>query len=442
MYDSPIQSGDPMKSHFLLFLITLTLFLSASAQESNMAEKILADKRFEIIKEKALDLLSTGFNAGSGYQEVWIRDFNTFITYSLKVRPQEEVREVLLRFLYFQGFDGNIIDGYQQIGEDEHIDYYGRYERYDMPGYAFHKNTVETDQETSLIQAFYRYVESTGDKTILEEMINGKKAIDRLELAMEFLMKHRYNQTYGLIWGATTADWGDVQPGHPWGVKLDENSIPAIDIYDNAMFMIAIDNFLHLKGSGSDTRTWEKRHSDINKNVREHLWDREKQKFIPHVYINARAFPEVPDENVIYYHGGTAVAIEAGLLSKQEIEVSLAKMRQNVRDANAQSIGLTLYPTYPENSFMNKGMGPWSYQNGGDWTWFGGRMITALAKNGFIEEAYEELSPMVDRVITNDGFYEWYTVEGEPKGSGLFRGSAGVLLEAIEALEKWAKENE
>jgi glycogen debranching enzyme len=430
-----------MRPYFLLLLTAVTFYSSTCAQNSDIGEKIRSDERFEIIKEKGLALLSTGFNAGSGYQEVWIRDFNTFIAYSLKVRPQEEVREVLLRFLYFQGFDGNIIDGYQQIGEDDHIDYYGRYERYDMPGYAFHKNTVETDQETSLIQAFYRYVEATGDQTILEEMINGKIAIDRLELAMEFLMKHRYNQSYGLIWGATTADWGDVQPGHPWGVKLDENSIPAIDIYDNAMFMIAIENFLSLKGSGSDTRTWVNRHNDIKKNVRKHLWDEENQKFIPHVYINARAFPEVPDENVIYYHGGTAVAIEAGLLNEQEIKASLEKMQQNVKDANAQSIGLTLYPAYPENSFMNKGMGPWSYQNGGDWTWFGGRMITALAKNGFIEEAYEELSPMIDRVIINDGFYEWYTVEGEPKGSGLFRGSAGVLLEAIEALEDWALEN-
>ena len=444
-----------MKPYVLFLLVTITFHQSVYAQKNDIAETIRSDERFDKIKEKALSLLSTGFNAGSGYQEVWIRDFNTFITYSLKVRPSEEVREVLLRFLYFQGFDGNIIDGYQQIGEDEHIDYYGRYERYDMPGYAFHKNTVETDQETSLIQAFYRYVKATGDRTLLEEMINGKKAIDRLEMAMEFLMKHRYNQTYGLIWGATTADWGDVQPGHPWGVKLDENSIPAIDIYDNAMFLIAIDNFLSLKGSdsgsdsdsdsdsgsGPDTRTWEKRYNDIKKSVMKHLWDKENQKFIPHVYINARAFPEVADENVIYYHGGTAVAIEAGLLNEQEIKISLEKMKQNVLDANAQSIGLTLYPVYPENSFMNKGMGPWSYQNGGDWTWFGGRMITTLAKNGFIDEAYQELSPMIDRVITNDGFYEWYTVKGEPKGSGLFRGSAGVLLEAIEALEDWAEQN-
>ena len=443
---------------FRKFFLIAFLFMNInlSAQEKKTADAILDDERFEVVRQKGLDLLSTGFNAGSGYQEVWIRDFNTFITYSLKVRPQEEVRDVLLKFLYFQGFDGNIIDGYQQIAEDERIDYYGRYERYDMPGYAFHKNTVETDQETSLVQAFYKYISATGDKTILHEEINGKSAIDRLELAMNFLMKHRFNERYGLLWGATTADWGDVQPGHPWGVKLDENSIPAIDIYDNALFLIGIDNFMELidwfvekeaflaesrqERWEKTKKRWEKRRKEVMKNIRQYLWDEENQKFIPHVYISAKAFPMVENENSIFYHGGTAVAIQAGILSRGEIKVSLEKMRDNVNSANAQSIGLTLYPVYPEGSFMNKGMGPWSYQNGGDWTWFGARMVTALAENGFIEEAYEELDPMIERVIRNDGFFEWYTIDGQPRGSGLFRGSAGVLMEAMEVLLTWAKD--
>ncbi len=42
---------------------------------------------------------------------------------------------------------------------------------------------------------------------------------------------------------------------------------------------------------------------------------------------------------------------------------------------------------------------------------------------------------MIERVRINDGFYEWYTVNNEPKGSGTFRGSAGVLYEAITMLE-------
>jgi len=39
-------------------------------------------------------------------------------------------------------------------------------------------------------------------------------------------------------------------------------------------------------------------------------------------------------------------------------------------------------------------------------------------------------------VKDNDGFYEWYTVENKPEGSGTFRGSAGVLYKAIEMLEE------
>ena len=41
---------------------------------------------------------------------------------------------------------------------------------------------------------------------------------------------------------------------------------------------------------------------------------------------------------------------------------------------------------------------------------------------------------MVDRVIKNNGFCEWYTVDGIPKGAGYFRGAAGVLGKAIEML--------
>ncbi|MCK5372140.1 MAG: hypothetical protein KAQ62_26445 [Cyclobacteriaceae bacterium] len=163
--------------------------------------------------------------------------------------------------------------------------------------------------------------------------------------------------------------------------------------------------------------------------------------FIPHIYINGWSPFRGFDENEIFYHGGTAVAIQAGLLSRDEIRISIERMQENVKLAGAQSIGITLYPPYPEGAFMNKGLAPFSYQNGGDRTWFGARMITALVQYDFVEEAFEEVKPMVDRVVENDGFYEWYTIEGEPKGSGVFRGSAGALMEAIEATRMWATEN-
>lgn len=427
----------------LLRIIPLLLFACLlSAQPGNreeLARAILANKAFDKVMEKGETILKTGFNAGDGYAEVWIRDLNTFIIYSCRALPREKVREALLTFFYFQGFDGNIPDGYQQVPEGHQADNYGTYARYDMPGYVFHKNTVETDQETSLIQAVYRYIQETGDREFLQEDIRGKSVLQRLEFALDYLMKHKFNEKYGLLWGGTTTDWGDVQPYHKWGVKYDEYGIPAIDIYDNAMFLIALDNFCTLTSDKDSWAKWRAVHGSVKANIRKYLWDDSKKKFIPHLYIRHEAFPGL-DENAIFYHGGTAVAIQAGLLSKAEIRSSLKRMRENVKACGAQSIGLTLYPPYPEGSFENKGMGPYSYQNAGDWTWFGARMITALVQNGMVEDAYQEIQPFVERVARNDGFFEWYTIKGEPHGSGTFRGSAGVLMEAIDALKAWARD--
>ncbi len=66
-------------------------------------------------------------------------------------------------------------------------------------------------------------------------------------------------------------------------------------------------------------------------------------------------------------------------------------------------------------------MGPYSYQNGGDWTWFGARMVTRLIRHNLIPEACEALQPMLSRVLANKGFYEWYTPDNQPKGSSSFR---------------------
>ena len=426
-----------MKHHVKVF-IGLTFFLFASCQMKKNDQNVLAEKMknnpsIEFTKKKAIEIVKTGFNAGDGYGEVWIRDYNTFIELSAKVFEAEVLKENLLVFFKLQGDDGNIVDGF--IPKDNITGHGYDYIHSSLePRYAGHKNTVETDQESSLVQAVYKYIRATNDHSILDEIIDGKTVGERLEWAMQFLMEHRYNEKYGLLWGATTADWGDVQPGHVWGVYMDENTHRAIDIYDNAMMIIALDNLMELL---PNTKTkWQPIRNDIAKSARKHLWDNEAHKFIPHIYLEGSPFPDDFNENEIYYFGGTTTAIQAGLLSKDEIKKSLEQMVEKVEKAGAPSIGLTLYPPYPEGFFLNPVMNPeYNYQNGGDWTWFGGRMIQQLIKHGFLEEAYEQLLPMTERVMKNDGFYEWYSVDNEPRGSGTFRGSAGVLYIAIEMLE-------
>ncbi|WP_286587901.1 hypothetical protein [Sphingobacterium sp. N143] len=174
-------------------------------------------------------------------------------------------------------------------------------------------------------------------------------------------------------------------------------------------------------------------------NSRRYLWDHGKQKFIPHIYPDRSPLPAGFDENTIHYHGGTTIAIEANLLTHDEIKIVNKQMLQNVQLSGMPSIGLTLYPTYPINFFKGSMAQHYQYQNGGDWTWFGGRTIQQLVHNGFYQEAYEQLQPMIDRVVKNKGFYEWYGKNNVPSGSGKFKGSAGVLSKAISLMNQWAK---
>ncbi|HZW65473.1 MAG TPA: amylo-alpha-1,6-glucosidase [Hanamia sp.] len=423
-------------------LIVITLLLAFawpdrlfSQSLTAIKSEILKDSSLNRVKSMAAGLIETGFNAGSGYGEVWIRDFNTFIELSCKVMPRDSIKDRLRVFFQMQGDDGNIVDGYipkKKAG----VGYDYIYSK-NAPEFAGHKNTVETDQETSLIQAVYKYVKATNDHNFLNENIDGKSVQSRLSDALDFLMNKRYSPKYGLIYGATTIDWGDVQPETNWGVVLDSSSHLAIDIYDNAMLMIALNNYNELfPGS----KKWKEVRGKIQANIRKYLWDEKHQKFIPHIYLNGSPFPASFDENKINYHGGTTVAMEAGLLNKKEIQKVNEQMLRDVKLSGAMSIGLTIYPPYPEGYFKNKGMYPYGYQNGGDWTWFGARTITQLVKYGFLKEAYEEIKPMIDRVIKNNGFYEWYTVDGKPAGSASFRGSAGVLYTAITTLQNIASQ--
>lgn len=429
-----------LASFLILLIFTSCTNKARVEQEMSLKEKVKSDAGIAYVTEKALEIVKTGFNAGDGYGEVWIRDYNTFIELSAEVYPQETLKENLRVFFRLQREDGNIIDGFipKEKAKKSRIGYEYIYTDLE-PNYAGHKNTVETDHETSLVQAVYKYVKKTGDTAFLEEKIGDRTVAQRMIRAMEFLMNNRWTHDYDLIWGATTADWGDVQHCHPWGVFITEDTKYCVDIYDNAMFIIALNNLIEMVPACKGC--WRPIRDMLKENTMKVLWDEENEKFIPHVYMDGSPYPADFNENEIYYHGGTAVAIEAGLLNKEQIKTALQKMNENVKASGAGSIGLTMYPPYPKGSFENKSMVPYGYQNGGDWTWFGGRMIQQLVKYGFAEEAYEALKPMTDRVLKNKGFYEWYTVENKPKGSGTFRGSAGVLYKAIEMLEAEISDN-
>lgn len=414
----------------VFFAIIMLTALHAGAQNKKLADKILADHRLDTIQNRALQLL-TGFTAGTSYGEVWIRDFNTFINGSLAVHDKDKVKDMLLLFFKMQGKDGNIVDGmiprqkaqagYEYIYSDL------------APEWAAHKNTVETDQESSLVQAVYKYIKHTGDTSILHIVIDHQTVLRRLAAALQHVHTNRWSPEYNLVTGATTIDWGDVQPEKGWGVVINDHTKWSVDIYDNAMYAIALKEYAAL----SHDKNYLTQYTELKKNVRKYLWQAAAGKYLPHLYLNGSPFSPDFKEADILYTGGTATAILAGFHSAGEIKDINQQMLAAAAKEKYATIGITVYPPYPEKEFPN--MKPYVYQNAGDWTWFGGRMIQALTEHGLIKEAYTELSPMLDRALSHHGFYEWYDVQtGEPKGSGDFRGEAGVLYDAIAALKNWA----
>jgi len=418
-----------------------------------LAAAILKDASLLKVESMANDLLGKGFDAGGGYPHVWIRDMNTFIETSCEVYDKREIQGALLTFFHLQQDNGEIVDGY--IAR-EYLDPQAPsvYTSTSDKRHVGFKNNVKTDQESSLISAVGKYIGKTGDKAILDFRVAGKTVKERMALSIEYLLQNRYSSKYGLIISATTQDWGDVQPEDSPGVRITENTHWSCDIYNNAMFIIALDTMLKFSTTSKDKRKWSTLKERIATNVRKYLWDSKRIKFIPHVYLKLSPFPADFDESVMHFHGGTAVAIEAGLLSKDEIAAVNRQMLENVKRSGAPSIGLNIYPPYPKGFFKNQQTNvPYTYQNGGDWTWFGGRMIQQLIANGFVQEGYDEVRPMIDRVIKYNGFHEWYRSKqldikwngirwygsyGKPQGSADYRGEAGVLAKAIRMLREWA----
>lgn len=413
---------------------------SETVKNAELADRILSDTTMARVDSMAREALKGSFNAGSGYSQVWARDLNTFVETACEVNNPADIREALMIFLRLQQPNGEIVDGYVVNEDFNWGDDQVFRSPYDKEHVGF-KNTVETDQETSWIQALCKYVDKTGDTAVFNDTVAGKSVNAHIDDMISYLMRERFNEDYGLLYGAFTADWGDVQPDSTNVVDFTENSTRTIDAYDNAMLVIALDRLAKSNPSMPGIDKYKELRDSIAVRTRRHLWDEANQKIVPHIHIDPSPLPADFDESKMHYHGGTAIAIEAGLLKPEEIATVNKQMLENVKLSGMPSIGLTIYPTYPEGFFTGGMATPYVYQNGGDWTWFGGRMIQQLVANGFVEEAYDEIQPMLERVVKNDGFYEWYGQGGVPSGSGKFKGSAGVLTVAIKMLRDWAEAN-
>lgn len=359
-----------------------------------------------------------GFAPGSDYPAVWIRDAATFISYAKNYYPIGTLARSVELFLENQGDDGEIVDSVDVSGKTD-------------------KNTVETDQESSLILAAYEIAKANPHWSY--KTIKGKKIFDRMEMALEWVWKNRRNKKWDLIYSGFTADWGDVENTFPdkRAKKLSERSTLVFSIYTQAKYIQAIEHFIEItKNHKSDENTrkkiqkWSLRVKNLKSITQRHLYLKDKGYFITHIVPSTDQYFEMEKEMLAV--GGNAEAIIAGLMNQDQIKKFLQVLEQRRKKYNLRTVSFTLLPPYPEGFFQHHLLThPWNYQNGGEWDWIGGRVLKALFEKRFSKEGEKYLLEIVRKNLVNFCIFEWEDRKGTGQGAYFYAGAAGVIGEAI-----------
>lgn len=357
------------------------------------------------------DFTFFGFAAGSDYPAVWIRDTATLIKYAMHFYPRSMLAKSIELFLEHQGNAGDIVDSIDLKGNTD-------------------KNTVETDQESSLVLAAASV--AAADPAWLNKKISGQAVIQRLEQALEWVWQHKLNKEYQLITSAFTADWGDLDNSYPdqRATKLNDKSTLVLGIYTQAKYIQAIDAFIAL--CKTPPAKWNERLEILKRQAITHLYLKDQGYFITHIVPGKDKEKYFKMEKEILPVGGNAEAILAGLMNTSQVKRFLDVLQQRRKKYQLRTISFTLLPPYPEGFFSHHLLkNPWSYQNGGEWDWIGARVILALQENGFQQEAKSFLLEIAKKNLANYCIYEWEDRSGTGRGALYYAGAAGLLGEAI-----------
>ena len=354
-----------------------------------------------------------GFSAGTSYPQAWIRDTATLMFYARFFYAAAPLQGIVGLFLGRQGPDGEVCDWVDTAGRSD-------------------KNTVESDQESSLVLAAYPL--ALDDPGWLRRPVNGMSVFARLEKALEWVWQKRFDPAYGLIWGGLTADWGDVERSYAddRATKLSDRSRRVFSVYTQALYLQAGQKLIAMADWLQDEKCierWRRRLQTIRRNCRQRLYLPEQGYFLIHRLAGPEDFLAL--EKGILAVGGNAEAMRAGLMSRPEIERFIRVLEDRKKQFALRSVSFTLLPPYPQDFFPHPLLAPWSYQNGGEWDWIGGRLVAALYQNGFRGKAEEYLREIVSKNLRDGNIFEWSDRAGNGQGASFYAGAAGVLGEAI-----------
>jgi hypothetical protein len=356
-----------------------------------------------------------GFAAGSTYPQIWIRDAATIIPAARFFYGLPYLLTGLVELLARQKQNGEIEDWFDAAGKAD-------------------KNTTESDQETSAVLAAGRITDLVGPAW-LERAVNGKTVLERLENGLSFILRERFDAAGGLVKGAHTIDWGDVEMEEPdqRAIRIGPGSHWTAGIYNQSQFYAAaqvLAGLFRACGSEAGEARWTEKASALRAAADRTLWQESRGFYRVHIHLTplGHAF----DEEAMFAMGGNAEAVLSGLASPEKAQRIFASAAARRKEFRMSTISGVLLPPYPAGAYAHAMVDePFEYQNGGQWDWFGGRLILAMFANGAAEAAEGALLAIAAKDARNGGLFEWDTPDGTGRGSPRFSGSAGRLARGL-----------
>src|SRR5699024_6851834 len=114
-----------------------------------------------------------------------------------------------------------------------------------------------------------------------------------------------------------------------------------------------------------------------------------------------------PRDASIFALGGNALAALYGIAGPARAARIFDVAEARRREAGLSTISGVLLPPYPAGFFKHPILRePFTYQNGGQWDWWGGRLVRAEFERGRAEKAFTDLQALAARAAALGGVFE------------------------------------
>jgi hypothetical protein len=377
------------------------------------------------------------FGAGARYPQVWLRDSATVIPLARFHYPAELLTSWVEEHLANQAADGGLDDWIAAGPTSAFAGDAPRAREVFRAGatvLSADKNTIEADQESSAVLAVCQAFRAAGDRAWLRKPIDGATVLERADHALGFVLAKRFDTRLGLVTSGYSADWGDVSPVHAdqQAIYIDDRTPLVAGLYTNGLFVRAARCLAELHvtlGDAAGAKRWGETADGVTAAANRRLWQEARGFYRMHVPLGTSG---LPDDAAMFATGGNATAILSGIADERQARRILAAAEERRRRFAVSTIAGTLLPPYRAGLFLHPAMRePWSYQNGGQWDWFGARLVLAAFQRGESTRARRWLGELAEKARRDGGLYEWHTRGGEGRGSPTYAGSAGVLAAAV-----------